>query len=272
MKKWGESLVIALSMYSAIPMPRVEWREDNMRWSLGCLPVVGILTGGLLYGWSCLALWLHASPFFFAAVAVVLPLLVSGGLHMDGFLDATDAIFSRRDRDTKLQIMKDPHCGPFAVLSCAGLLLLECGAWSQLYALPALLPAACTAYTLSRSLTVAIGSRFPYTPSSTLGALFADRAAAGVRALSTVEITLSLLLALVAGYLPGGLPGTLVSVAAAGGTLLLFLWYRRMTKREFGGITGDLLGYFVELSQLVFLFILAAGGLIGSAWGTFATI
>ena len=70
-------------------------------------------------------------PIFFGAVAALLPIILSGGFHMDGFLDATDAIFSRRDRDRKLEIMKDPHCGPFAVLSCAALLLLELGAWGQ---------------------------------------------------------------------------------------------------------------------------------------------
>ena len=37
----GSSLLIALSMYSILPVPRVEWKEDNMRWSLACLPVVG---------------------------------------------------------------------------------------------------------------------------------------------------------------------------------------------------------------------------------------
>ena len=266
MKKFGESLIIALSMDSAIPMPRVDWREDNMRWSLGCLPVVGLLIGGLLFGWSALAVWLHASPLFFAVIAVAIPLLVSGGLHMDGFLDASDAVFSRRDREKKLQIMKDPHCGPFAVLSCAGLLLLECGAWYQIYATPALLPAAYTVYTLARGLTVAAGSRFPYTPSSTLGVLFADRAASGIRALGIAEVLLSLLLLLGAGFLGGGLPGLLIAAAAAAGALLLFLWYRRMAMKQFGGITGDLLGYLVELSQLVLLLLLAFGGLFGSAF------
>ena len=48
----GHSLIIALSMYSILPMPQVDWREDNMRWSLACLPVVGGLAGLLLGGWA----------------------------------------------------------------------------------------------------------------------------------------------------------------------------------------------------------------------------
>ena len=256
-----DSLIIALSMYSAVPMPQIEWREDNMRWSLGCLPVVGLLCGGLVYGWTRLAAFFAASPLFFAAVAVLLPILLAGGLHMDGFLDAADAIFSRRDREKKLAIMKDPHCGPFAVLCCAGLLLLELGAWSQLLTKPALLPAACTVYLLSRSLTVVAGSRFPYTPSSTLGVLFASRAARGVAMLGTAETALSLILLLGLGGLCGGWPGLLAAAAAAVGAGLLFWWYRSMTRKQFGGVTGDLLGFFVELSQLTMLFLLALASL-----------
>ena len=259
--KFLESLVIALSMYSAVPMPRVDWREDNMRWSLGCLPLVGVLAGGLVYGWTRLMLALQASPLFFAAGAVLLPLVVSGGLHMDGFLDASDAIFSRRDREKKLQIMKDPTCGPFAVLSAVLLLLLEAGAWSQLYARPKLLLAAASVFVFSRALTVVAGSRFPYTSTSTLGALFADRAAGGVRRLGLVEAALAAALLAGSAYVGAGPGGLIVAAAAAVAAVLLFFWYRRMTRRSFGGITGDLLGYFVELSQLTMLIVLALGSL-----------
>ncbi len=158
---------------------RVEWKEDNMRWSLACLPVVG-LAGRRASCWMGGAhVDIPGFPIFFGAVAALLPIILSGGFHMDGFLDATDAIFSRRDRDRKLEIMKDPHCGPFAVLSCAALLLLELGAWGQLVASPLLWPA-CTACVLSRCAAVAAGSRLPYAKSSTLGVLFAGRAAKAV--------------------------------------------------------------------------------------------
>ena len=257
-----DSLIIALSMYSAIPMPRVDWREDNMRWALGCLPVVGVLSGGLVFGWTQLALWASATPLLAAALAVFLPILLSGGLHMDGFLDATDAIFSRRDREKKLQIMKDPNCGPFAVLCCSALLLLELAAWYQLFAAaPALLPAACTVYLLSRSLVVVAGSRFPYTPSSTLGVLFASRAAKGVSVLGGIEVMLSLVILLGAGWLGGNIIGLIAACVAALCAGLLFIWYRHMVEKQFGGITGDLLGFFVELSQGVMLLVLALSSL-----------
>lgn len=252
-----ESLIIAISMYSAIPMPRIDWREDNMRWSLGCLPVVGIICSALVFGWTKLALFSGAAPLLFAALAIILPLIISGGLHMDGFLDAADAIFSRRDREKKLAIMKDPNSGPFAILSCCGLLLLEAGAWCQLLAKPALLPAACVVYILSRSLVVVAGSRFPYTPSSTLGILFASRAAKGVSILGIAETVLSVILLLGAGFWGGGLYGLLAGGVTALIALAVFGWYKHMTHKQFGGITGDLLGFFTEFSQMIMLLSLA---------------
>lgn len=175
----GHSLIIALSMYSILPMPRVDWREDNMRWSLACLPVVGGLAGLLLGGWCWLAVSRSMAPLLFAAGAVLLPLLLSGGFHMDGFLDAADGIFSRRDRETSLQIMKDPHCGPFAVLCGGALLLVNAGSWSQLLSCFALLPAACLTPLAARSLTVMARKPSPLCLHQHAGRLFADRAAKG---------------------------------------------------------------------------------------------
>ena len=252
-----QSLVIALSMYSAIPMPHIEWREDNMRWSLGCLPVVGLITGGVLVGWCWLAVRFSIQPVLFGAVAVLLPLLVSGGFHMDGFLDAADGIFSRRDRQRRLEIMKDPHCGPFAVACCGGLLVLELGAWCQLLAAPALLHAACAVFTLSRSLTVVAGSRLPYASTSTLGALFAGRASRRAGALGIAETAVSAAGLLALAFLLAGAAGLLAGGIALAAAALLFWRYAVLVLRAFGGVTGDLLGFLVELSQLVLLLALA---------------
>lgn len=252
-----QSLIIAISMYSAIPMPQIEWREDNMRWSLGCLPAVGLLAGGLLYGWSVLGAVTGMQPVLFGAVAVLLPIVLSGGFHMDGFLDAADGIFSRRDRQKRLEIMKDPHCGPFAVLCCGGLLLLELGAWCQLASVPKLLPLACCLFTVSRSLTVMAGSRLPYTSTSTLGVLFANRAARGVAGLGIAETAVSVAGLFIVGWLSAGAGGCIAAAVLATAAGLLFWWYASMVRREFGGITGDLLGFFVELSQGGLLLVLA---------------
>lgn len=154
--------------------------------------------------------------------------------------------------------MKDPHCGPFAVLCCGGLLLLELGAWCQLASVPKLLPLACCLFTVSRSLTVMAGQPPPLyvhqharralcQPGGPRRGRSRHRGDGGFRC-RVVHCRLAV------RRVPGGCIAAAVLAAAAG---LLFWWYASMVRREFGGITGDLLGFFVELSQGGLLLVLA---------------
>ena len=65
------------------------------------------------------------SGVLFAAAAACLPLLITGGIHMDGFMDTVDALASHQSRERKLEILKDSACGAFAVLYCGVYLLLS---------------------------------------------------------------------------------------------------------------------------------------------------
>ena len=99
------SLLSAFLMYSRIPVPQVEWKEENRRYSLGFFPLVGAVTGGLVFLWRLLCGNISAGPWIFAAGAVLIPVLVTGGIHLDGFCDVTDAKASYGDREKKLEIM-----------------------------------------------------------------------------------------------------------------------------------------------------------------------
>ena len=111
-----ESLDVAFSMYSAIPMPQIEWNERNMKYMMAFFPMVGVVQGALLLGFSLLAQALGLGFVLFAAVAALLPLFVTGGIHLDGFCDTVDALSSHQTREKKLEILKDPHTGAFAVM------------------------------------------------------------------------------------------------------------------------------------------------------------
>ena len=82
------SFKIAFSMYSKIPMPQSEWTKENMRYVMCFLPVIGAVIGGLIYGWSVLAakFGIIGEKNFYAAVMILIPVAVTGGIHMDGFL------------------------------------------------------------------------------------------------------------------------------------------------------------------------------------------
>ena len=93
-----KSLVIAFAMYSKLPMPRVEWDEKSLSRALWWFPAVGLAAGGLLWLWLRLSQLLGLSTVLCAAGALLLPVAVSGGIHLDGFCDTCDALSSHQSR------------------------------------------------------------------------------------------------------------------------------------------------------------------------------
>ena len=110
------SFCIAFGMYSKIPMPKFEWNPKDMRYTMCFFPLVSIPIALLVLLWFYFCQWLHIHSFLFACVIATIPVLVTGGIHLDGYCDTVDALSSRQPREKKLEILKDPHCGAFAVI------------------------------------------------------------------------------------------------------------------------------------------------------------
>ena len=82
-----KSLIIAFAMYSKLPMPRVDWEKKALSWALCWFPLVGVVIGAVLWGWMALAGALGIGKILFAAFALLIPIALSGGIHLDGFCD-----------------------------------------------------------------------------------------------------------------------------------------------------------------------------------------
>lgn len=250
MRPW-QSMKIAFAMYSKIPMPHTEWTDKNLAYAFCFFPLVGLPIGGLLALWGALSLWFPVNPVLFAAVACVLPILVTGGIHLDGFCDTVDALSSRQPRERKLEILKDPHTGAFAILWCIVYFLLTFGCWSQLHRAKTALLVLGIAFVLSRAISsFAVVTLRPAKESGMLKT-FTD--ATQKRAVQVTSLLLSLACA-------AGMAGLDWKLALAGlaGAGLSFLYYRRMAYRQFGGITGDLAGYYLQVCELSMLLCVTA--------------
>ena len=116
MKSLWTAVVAAFSTFSVFPTPRIEWDEFSLKNVLAALPLVGAAVGGFL----CLYFWLSGllelPAILSAVVFTILPVALSGGIHMDGFADTVDALSSHAEPEKKRAILKDPHCGAFAVI------------------------------------------------------------------------------------------------------------------------------------------------------------
>lgn len=108
---------LAIQFLTTIPLKRqVDWNEKNAAASLGAFPFIGLLLGFILSVIYLLS-YNHLPNFVLVFLLFFLSVVYSGALHLDGYMDVSDAVLSHRDREKKLAIMKDPQVGPFAVIS-----------------------------------------------------------------------------------------------------------------------------------------------------------
>jgi adenosylcobinamide-GDP ribazoletransferase len=226
----------ALSLLTTLPTPRAFPDEPGRAFAY--FPLVGALLGGLL--WGVYGVLARVFPPDAAAFGVLVAwVLLTGGLHLDGFGDACDGLFVAADPARRLEIMKDARAGSWAVI---GLVLLLLGKWVALRSAPpaALVLAAVT----GRWVMVIAAVSIPYARQTGMGGYF--RAGLGRAQVLIASVTWAAVLLLYsAWWVP--VVGTLVIVAAAA-------WWG--ARRLGGGLTGDLYGALCELTELLVLFVL----------------
>ena len=249
-----KSFFVALATYSAIPVPQFDWTEKNMKYALCFFPAVGLFCAAGLWLWYALCVYLGVSAVLFAAVAAVLPLLITGGIHMDGFMDTVDALSSHQSRERKLEIMKDSNCGAFAALYCGIYLLLAFGFLHELYAMDAVL-VLLPVFVLSRCLSALCAVTMPGARSGgMLRAYTRDAAKTAAVTVAVIGTALSGAGMAVCSLVPG-----LMGAAFA---LVSMLVYRRLAMKVFGGVTGDTAGFFLQLCELMAFVGVWIGGLV----------
>lgn len=240
------SLLVALAMYSHIPVPQVEWNKKSMAYAMAFFPVIGLLCGGLLLGWRWLAGQLDLGVGLFAAGALLLPLLLTGGIHMDGFCDVTDALSSWQTTERRLEILKDSHIGAFALIGLSCYMAAAFGLWTEVEPSRKVCLFIALGYVLSRVLSGLSIVSLRCARTSGLAATFADNAdKQGVRLALVVWLAVAVTAMLWLDWLWG-----VIGLAAA---VCCFGYYRRLSYSKFGGITGDLAGWFLQVTELVWL-------------------
>lgn len=235
------SFFIALSMYSRIPVPRVDWEKENMRYAMCFFPMIGVVIGAVMY----LAGWLldktSVGGLFRGVVFTLIPIIITGGIHMDGFMDTMDALGSWGDREKKLEILKDSHAGAFAILGMGCYLMWSVAVWSEL---PAEVLRVCgVSFVLSRALSGFSVVTFPAARNSGLLKMFQDGAQKKV-----VRIMMCLYVA--AAVIMMAVMNARAMTGAVTGVMIAFLYYIVVSRKQFGGVTGDLAGFFLETAEL----------------------
>ena len=250
MKSLWNSFKIAFAMFSKIPVPQAEWTEENMRYMLCFFPFVGVAAGILTLGVSWLGEYFGFGTGFMAMALILVPVLVTGGIHVDGLLDTSDALSSWRDREKRLEILKDSHAGAFAVITACVYFLVLYGGFSQITGDWTAMKLIALGYVVSRCFS---GLGVIILPKANAGGTVAEfsRKAQDTTVRNTLIVYLVLLAALMLLIQP--VWGAVTFVTA----VLVFLFYKHKAMKYFGGTTGDLSGYFLCLCEAWMVLVLA---------------
>lgn len=242
MKKLYKSFIMALSMFTIIPTPYVEWDDEGIKNMMKFYPAVGLIVGCI---WSIvytLMSFLNCPLVLKATVVMIVPFVITGMLHLDGFMDVCDAVLSRRDKEEKLRILKDSTIGAFAVVSIIMLFFLQ---FSAVYSfmeeklsvfsliLIPVLSRTVVAYCLFSIVTI---------KESTLGTYFKKGTGIVDKA---IMIILTLIIGIISFYILG-YKGLIMCIFICIGIILSVF----KCIKEFGGISGDVSGFALVVGEL----------------------
>ena len=237
MKKIMTSFFMAWGMFCSIPCPLKWWDKTLYRGMLLAMPFIGLLIGMIWAAAAWLLGCIGAPTLVCAAILAVLPWVLTGFIHLDGYMDCADAILSRRDLATRRKILKDPHTGSFAVI-CMVILAMTSFAllgeldlesrWPGLVFIPAISRCCSAAAVLGlEPLETSSYSGLDNTRSSTIAAI---------------------VMAIVFAALPAVLlwPFGLCGIMTCAGSCLTIAYCRH----DLGGMSGDISGAAVTMGEL----------------------
>ncbi len=245
-----QSMIIMFSLYTRIPMPMVSWTPEKMKPVLLWLPLSGLAVGAFEALWIWICAWFQMHPALYAAGACAIIAGVTGGIHLDGLADTEDARASHADPERKRRILKDPHTGAFGVVSIVLYELLSFGLYSEIYTsgktAAGIMISLLVIPVMARALTQLAIAELP--PAEEGGMLYRFSSLTDTALLKS-SAALFLLLGVCALWVAQGM--LLVFEAAA--AFLMYLRFRPMVMQEFGGISGDLCGWQIQMTELFLL-------------------
>ena len=180
------SFLVGLQFLTRIHIARqTVWTADAFGRSTRFFPLVGLVLGICYALAAWLLVYFIGMRTLTAVLLLILPLLLTGGLHADGFMDTADGVFSGRERERKLEIMKDSRVGSFGVVSFVLLMFLQFALLLDIHPF-LLVPALFIMPIIGRMAMVLAVSCFPYARADGMGKTFADMADRGTVAIAAV--------------------------------------------------------------------------------------
>lgn len=234
-----KNIIVAFSLYSQIPMPRFEWNEDDMKHNIVFLPWIGIVIGLVMWLFLYLTRMIELPVICRLAVYSLIPLIITGGFHLDGYMDVQDALKSYKSADEKLEILKDPHIGAFAIIRlaiyslvwiAAEAVCLESGRDVCIYTFFLI-------FFMARATSGMVVLKLKHAKKDGMLNMETEKSTGIDFCMCSIQAVVAILLA---AWVNWKLAVILLCVL-----LLHFFYYKRLCYVQFGGITGDTTGFYI---------------------------
>lgn len=239
-----KSLLLALQFLTAIPVKIKQVSDRDIAKSLIFFPAIGMFLGLALVGLDSVLPVLYFESFISNIILVVVLVILTAGLHLDGLSDTFDALLSGKDRQEMLNIMKDPHIGVMGVLSLICAILLKISFLSEISAANRQVSLFLMCVLSRWSLVFSIYF-FPYARQEGRAKKFFELKNTGIFLLCAI-------LTLAFAYAIWQVNGLKVFVTAVTCVYLM----NKLISKKIGGLTGDTLGAVNELTEILVLFII----------------
>lgn len=227
-----------------------------MQYHLIFFPWIGAVIGIILLGWRLVATFFGVGEIAYILIGTAIPLIITGGFHVDGYMDTMDAFRSYQSKEEKLQILKDPHIGAFAAIMLGLLGLVYIAAFSEIN--EEMLWIFAAGFFLARTLSGIAVISFPSAKKEGMLHTFSSTAQGYGR--NKVKLLLYAQFVICSCYMIWKQPfaGSVLVITS----VLVFLYYWYRTKKELGGITGDTAGYFVTVAETAMAVVAAICSLV----------
>ncbi|MPQ44153.1 adenosylcobinamide-GDP ribazoletransferase [Clostridium tarantellae] len=234
------SLKLALSFFTRLPVGNIDFSDDNFVKAIKYTPIVGIIIGIILSSFT-----FFMRPLFQKEVVaffiVVLYIFITGGLHLDGLSDTCDGIFSNRSPERILEIMKDSRVGSFGVIS---MILIIVG--NIIFLMNSSLLVVFLFVIVGKCSVMISCKTSQYSRESGMGKTFVENA--GKLPSLIIVIIITMVIILISLF-----TNNINIIIALFITYILSCFMTKNISKKINGITGDVLGFLAEVSQLIFL-------------------
>ena len=240
---------MSLGMFWAVPLPFHIWDDSSVNLMLPFFPLIGVLIGAAWWGIGSLLLLSGIHAVLVSAALMAIPFLLTGFLHLDGYMDTSDAVLSRRPLEDKLRILKDPHTGAFSVIMIGFLFVLQFGAMYAVIDGGKALLLLVFITVASRCCASISLLCMKIMPESGYANMMTQNIHGGHRGF----VIVLLLAAAGLAYVFTGLTGLIV----VGAVVLGYACALAYARKEFTGVSGDLTGFSLVVGELCGVLALA---------------